>query len=237
MNTFKFNNLDNLIKITNEIYLIRNVYTELIGELDISNYNNITIIIPETIRSFNCHFINSIGKNNNFTIKFEHISFKNCYFESCCFSNVYNFKFNEDKNENKILILPKYAIDNRYNIIIESDDEIIKSKLEEQYLQKLNELQNNLSIIQCFINMSILEYNKKKQNEKDKMDKDEIINQNQLQNQNINQNINQLQNQNENINQNINQNQKIEIQMFKYKIENIEKLNNEISKTFTHSFV
>ena len=140
---------NNFIYIDDYTYEIPNDYTSISGHLDLSSYDNLTIIIPDSIHYFDFMCLTcvantpSINANRCHEIIFKHQSFENVNFKLCCFDGISNFKF---ISQDCINDFPKHISSYPYSISLMSNQNLLFDL--SNYLQeKKNNINETLNII------------------------------------------------------------------------------------------
>ena len=120
-----------LVRLTSNLYQVPAIYTGIEGKYDLSNYDNITIIIPEIVQYFGSFCLTCFSSSptkltnnsNNHKIIFNHNSFNNVEFLPFCFDGIKIFEFNDD---NVLNSLPDYVSSYPYSKIRYEDSKLIK---------------------------------------------------------------------------------------------------------------
>jgi hypothetical protein len=116
------------IYIDDYTYEIPHEYNSLSGHLDLSSYDNLTIIIPDSIHNFDFMCLTcvantpSINANRHHELIFKHQSFENVDFKLCCFDGISNFKF---VSKDCIYNFPKQISSYPYSITLMSDQDLV----------------------------------------------------------------------------------------------------------------
>jgi hypothetical protein len=123
---------NHLIQIDEFTYEIPSEYNHISGHLDLSSYDNLTIIIPETIHNFSFMCITcvantpSINNHKQHCLIFKHLSFHDVNFDLCCFDGINNFKF---MNQNVISEFPKSVSSYKYSMQLISNNGNLNDEL------------------------------------------------------------------------------------------------------------
>ena len=150
---------NHFIKIESNIYQIPATYTGIEGKYDLSNYDDLTIIIPETIRFFDslCLTCSATSPSKNiYNIKqpkhkliFNHKSFENIIFSSLCFDGISIFEVKSNKNIESI----PYYVSSYPRTIIVTDNTPLLNLLFKDLQNKINnliiQLDNIKTLLKC----------------------------------------------------------------------------------------
>lgn len=136
---------NNFIKINSNIYQIPATYTSIEGKYDLYMYDSLTIIIPETIHFFDSLCLtcssasptNTLGKQPNHKIIFNHNTFKNVVFSSLCFDGIAAFEFKSDEIAQSI---PYYISSYPRMLIVSDFNKYLTTKLYEESKNKIDDL-------------------------------------------------------------------------------------------------
>ena len=144
------------IKIGLNIYQLPAIYTGIEGKYDLSNYDDLTIIIPETIRFFDslCLTCSATSPSKHNTkqpkhkIVFNHISFNNVKFSSLCFDGIVYF---EVKSNEIVKMIPDYVSSYPFTIINSNNNSYFISLLNRDLKHKIDELTMQIDNIKIML--------------------------------------------------------------------------------------
>ena len=150
---------NHFIKIGLNMYQLPALYTGIEGKYDLSNFDDLIIVIPETIRFFDSLCItcsatsptmNNIKKPKH-KIIFNHNTFENVVFSSLCFDGISIFEVKSDKIAESI---PYYISSYPRTITVINNSELI-NLLSEESKNKINNLITQLDNIKIMLKCSI----------------------------------------------------------------------------------
>ena len=150
---------NHFVKIGLNIYQLPAIYTGIEGKYDLSNYDNLTIIIPETIRFFDslCLTCSATSPTMNnvkqpkHKIVFNHNSFDNIVFSSLCFDGISIFEVKSNKNIESI----PYYVSSYPRTIIVTDNTPLINLLSEESKNKINNLITQIDNIKILLKCSM----------------------------------------------------------------------------------
>lgn len=152
--TLTLKDINQFINLGNNKYRISRSFSSLKGNIDLSNYNDLQIIIPETVKFIDSYVITDLintpsheNNNKNIKITFEHKTFEGCTFNIYCFDGIEKFECMTTEAYNTF---PKYLTSNTFTVINLNDDKYLK--LAEAIKNNRQDILDKLLSIQIIIN-------------------------------------------------------------------------------------
>jgi len=146
-----------LIHLNNNIYQIPSTYQQITGTLDLSKYNDLIILIPETIQFFGSMCITCIDNtpsvskelHKNHKLIFAHNSINNVVFSLFCFDGISIFEF---KNNDIIKQVPDFLSSYPSALISSNQDNYNKTLIKEKINSEVSQIDEQLENIKMIIN-------------------------------------------------------------------------------------
>ena len=157
---------NDFIKFGTNVYQISTDYNGIEGKLDLSDYDDLVIIIPETIQYFGTMCItcnsNSPSKSTIYhkhhKLIFNHLSLANVVFELFCFDGITTFEVKTNAIKSQ---LPNFISSYPYTMITSDNTEYCNNLANQNIINRHNKINNKIDILKTAIDNYLKQKNDK----------------------------------------------------------------------------